>query len=576
MTNLSDIIPNLNPGQSGFNIGTEIVTHLQQSTDITLTTLDLGKTIFINATQEINLTLPDATVVGSNYHNAFGIEILGATVNLRDAAGNLIAWFDGMDVNDAYQTPEGMVGCILHLVDFSTAAGKWIPSIVDGTIYSPKIKASATASLTEMDISQMHFAYGGRHQQFKAFNPVKLDEDRTLYMWRQVGAVGQRARVIKLNRTTGVISFGSVVTLDATDNQGYHIGVLMKNNHGVSNTDIVLTYGQWDGTNYFIQAMEINDTAISTGTRVLIPDTDDNTQTVNRNIYHPALVRLSDTKAVLMGGMLNTTQNRNKPYALHITLSGDPPLTVTASTPVNLKGLADTGNFNSNHYGFFDAITGVADRVIWTNGYGFERGVVLNTAGSEPAVAYELLDADFPRDGAHQAQPYGFMDPNTTGRFIINDDRGEYIWEVILGSSAITSAQKIDYSAILNGSNGYGNTRGVGLERFPQWAHLHDDDWRRTFQVSHSDSNLVGMINDQWNRRRDINYTWTAANRVDSEGGRSPSWRDLEVPWRGNMSVAVNVLMESSRWVLLSSQDNDTAPGDDSEYHFASFEVPEF
>lgn len=580
MTKLSDIVPNLNPGQSGFNVGTEVVNFIQRSTDIVLTAAELGKTIFINATQEINVTLPDATVIGTAKHNAFGFEILGATVNLRDADGNLLTWFDGMDVDHAYQTPEGMVGCILHLIDFSSAAGKWMPAIISGNIYGPKLRGTATASLAEMDIWQQWIAYGGRHQQFKSFNPVKLDNDRTLYMWRQIGSTGQKARVVKLNRTTGAISFGSVVTIDATDSQGYLTGVLMQNNYGINNTDVVLTYGQYNGTNYVLRAYEVDDTTISVGTAVLVPATDDNADTVDRNLIEPSLVRLSGTKALLTGRMVNVTDaSRWKPYALHVTLSGDPPTTVTAGTPVNLKGPADASNWSSSHYGFHDLITGVADRVLWLNGYAWDRGVVLNTSGTDPAISYELGADDIPYDNGGNTNAYGFMDPNITGRFIINDDRNEYIYEVILGASGVNSVTKIDFLSFLSGSAGQASVTTVGLERTSNsttYMHLHDDDWRRLMQVSNSDSNITGTIHDRWNRERSYNLGTLSTNLTDRDQARSPVWRNLGVPWRGNLSAPKLVLMESNRWVLLSSQDNDTAPGDDSEYHFASFEIPEF
>lgn len=584
MTKLSNIIPDLNPGQSGFSVGTEIVTHFNRTTDLTLTVSDVGKTIFVSAAAEINVTLPSATAIGAATHNAFGFEFVGNIVNLRDADGNLIAWFDGVDAPHAHFTPEDAVGCILHLTDASTAAGKWMPRFSHGSIYSPKLRGHAQATLTDMDVQSVVYQYGSHYEQFKGHNPVKIDDERGLWMWRQNSAGGQRARVVKLDRTTGAISFGPPVTLNATDSAGNVLGVLMQNNYGVNNTDIVLVTGVYDGSVHRAVALEIDDVTISVGTSQPIPATDDQGETVNQQFVHPALVRLSDTKAILMGRMANVTQaNDNKPYAMHITLSGTPPTTVTMGTPVNFLPPPDTANYNQGYIGFHDLVTGVPDRVVWANGgpnhADWARGVVINTAGTNPAVAYSLGAEGWPIDsGGSSNNVHGWRDPVNTGRFLVSNDLVEFVYEVILGASAVTSIKLVDLSPYLSSSQGQGNTRHVGYERTSPagYAGTTPEDWHRSVSVSHTDTFVRAMINDLYDRKRSYNIASIQDRLIDYDRVRSTAWRWPKVPWRGNLSNYWLKTFEHNRWVVLGTKNDGNGPNENLEYEFASFEIPEF
>lgn len=580
MTNLSDIIPNLNPANSGFDIGTEIVEFMQRATDITLTTADVGKTIFINATAEIDVTLPSASAIGAATRDAFGLQSLGAPINLRDADGNLLAAFDGMSVLDNPSVaPDGMVGCILHLIDAASTAGKWIPGEYYGTIYAPKLVDTFTATKTTMDMLSLNIHYGGRFEKFKANNPVKLDNDRALYLWRQVGATGARAVVVKLNRTTGAITMGSAVTLDVADSAGIMTGVLMEENYGVNNTDIVLVTGISDGSDYGSMALEIDDMAITAGARAEAPTVDTDGDTTDNGWSHIKLVRLSNSKALIVYKATNVTDTREKPYAVHVTLSGTPPTTLTISTPKNLKGAADGANWSSHHYGTHDLITGVANRVLIMEGYTHDRGYVVDTSGVDPVVAYELTADNFPFDSAgSNNSTYGWMDPNVTGRFIIHDDRNYYVYEVIFGSSSVTSVNLVEFVSGVNYNHGGQNASAtvIGYER--RHPHIRsqcaDDDWRRNMDFT---GGSAARIDERWNKRGGTsNIAQDPDHLINGNTARTSQYTDLKVPWRGSGGQQRVCLMEDNRWVMLSTLNDGAAPGESAEYEFASFEIPEF
>jgi hypothetical protein len=415
-------------GGGPFDVGSAKVLYPAQAANLALTAADLGKTLIIDATTEIDVTLPAANAGGITVGaDKLGIYSIGGPVNLRTSGGRLLLRFIGRAnaANAVRPNVNGPVGCKLDLIDVSTARGKWIPRISNGTVYAPR-QVSDYLSTTGTANVQHGLIGGGdpggnlagqnspgvvprQHRDCAAWLSsgqfFKISETQVLRVYRGNSATGNFVQVWTID-ANGTWAEGNVQTLDAFDNSSALVCCVMAQND--AGYDYVLIGFYTSATVFKFRVIQITagtNTIFALGAAQTLPAADNNGKTIETRPINSSrstcLVGKSATQAYFIYGALNTTDTLNQSFAMLITRAGTG---LTLSTPQRI----DTGASNKTCNRIQAFIPGnVADRlVVWTTAGTNEWGgdntninvaVVLNTStAAAPALAYRVPASSLP------------------------------------------------------------------------------------------------------------------------------------------------------------------------------------
>lgn len=545
-------------GFSPASVGTT-VDHLTQSTDLTLTASDMFKRHVVRATQEISVTLPDATTIpGGAQSDMFGLESIGAPVNLRNTSGKLLARFTGK-TNRVSRMRNAPPLCRLNLLDASSADGLWQPGLISGNLYAPRLVNDTVAGIGSMDTQSVPTA----PDSF-----LRLSDDRLLLLWRENTAGGQKCRVVKVNGSTGAVTLGTPFTLSTYDGAGYLNALHMDT---IGGNEILVIAGVINGaSSYGSRVLEINDMTIqSAGAYAAYPLTDNNGDTLTGYQYsYAALVKISTTKFLISCYGRNVTDaNHFRPHSFFGTLSGTPPTTLSWSTPQDFVGHTSWASRPSSS-GLL--CPNVANRVFIDNAYAFPNGLALDVSGADPTVAYEIQNADMPYDWGTNVGRVSF---DTVDGWIYVPDNTNGLWRFKCGSSAISDMEFLGKRQSPFDSVG-GDWTNTHPYRTPHVNYLWVDGEARYDRFAYNSGGTFRLI--------DLDNDWPVANvtadrSADLHYDRAPNYTELEVPYIGfDTPTVMTHCNAGDSWFLQGAKETADFGNQDGSYHFSVFEWPEF
>lgn len=462
-----------------FDVGSDVLSYLGRTTDLTLTSAVFFKTVVVENTLStpIDVNLPDATTIpgGVVAVNVLGFYSIGGPVNLRDASGNLLARFNGSKHSKTTTRPDQEIGARFDLLSVATAAGVWRPRNFYGTNFAPRIKTvetTAAAAWTMVASTGTVFPYNNISTNLASLNlpkndgaSISLDSERKLLLWADSG--GTKARILKVDATTKAVTYGSISTINAFATSGRipQVGCVYNVTGGSEYCTVVAE----TATNVMkIFGVQITGTSITAvGSAVTIPTTDNATQSVDltNGSDYMQFIPLSTTKIFFAVRMWQTSGSAHRCIRFaHITASGT---TLSIGTLQALGNTTIASNDGATGARRAFLVPNTADRIFFPDGgilnSATTEAMVIDTSGTNPALAYEP---------AAFSLPCGQMSGSTSVHYDYTDGwiyvngvrRATELWRFKAGASAISNMEFVRDVPNSNGIMIGGNVALTGYE----------------------------------------------------------------------------------------------------------------
>jgi len=449
-----------------FDVGSDVVSYLGRTTNLTLPTSVYFKTVVVENTLNtpIDVTLPDATAIpgGVVAVNVLGLYSIGGPVNLRDAGGNLLARFNGSKHSKTTTRPGQEIGARLDLLSIATVAGVWRPRDFYGTNYAPRIKTVETTAAASWSMTAgtgTTFPQGNTSINLASLNlpeneggTISLDAERKLLLWADAG--GTKCRVLKVDATTKAVTLGSISTIVATATGG--IPPMAGCVYNVTGGSEYVIVGAEQASNTIkLYCLQITGTSVAAvGSAGTMPTTDSGGNTgigYNSgiaNVWH--FIALSTTKILVAFTTYSSASTRDMRYS-HVVVSGTTISSV--GTPQVLASGMGNSDPSGGGYRFF-VCPNTANRVFQPAGNGKDCRVI-DTSGANPAIAYEPATYSLPCAFAATGSPV-FYDYTDGWIYCNSSIRPTELWRFKCGASAVSNIEfvrDVPYSSFVTGGN---------------------------------------------------------------------------------------------------------------------------